>query len=132
MKCTNCGARIPGDAGTCPECGVFARVLERSRPPRRIWSWILLVLVLATGVGATQYFLRQSTPAPPRPKPAPAQVDERQAIVRLQQTFEKPECVAILSKGFHDGGYDFVAVNRCDGTKLGRWRVDQKTGAVHR
>ena len=132
MKCTNCGARIPRDAGTCPECGVFARVLKPSRPPRRIWPWIVLVVLVAVGVGVTQFVLMRPEAPKSRSKPVAARVDERQAILRLQQSFEKPECVAILSKGMHDGAYDFVAVNRCDGTKLGRWRVDQKTGAVHR
>lgn len=64
---------------------------------------------------------------------AGATITEPEAILRLRRSLGlTPDCIAILSHGFRDGGYDLTAVNRCDGTRLGRWRVDGKSGAVSR
>ena len=146
MKCTNCGASIPRDAGACPQCGVFARLAE---PPRKGGSrrWILVLLLLAAAAGGATYFLTRGPAAPPAPLPirvvhdrpggahlAPgATVSEPEAILRLRRSLAlAPDCVAIMSHGFVDGGYRLTAVNRCDGTRLGRWRVDGRSGAVVR
>ncbi len=49
-SCTNCGARVPGGATSCPECGVYAGdVTEEGRPIRRR-SWIKLLLGLLVPV----------------------------------------------------------------------------------
>jgi ribosomal protein L40E len=37
-------------------------------------------------------------------------------------------CIALLSHGSKSGDYYFSAVNSCDQTRLGRWRVDGKSG----
>ncbi len=145
MKCTNCGASIPGDAGACPECGVFARVIDKPRArSNRTWILGLLLLAVIAG-GATYFFTNQRTESPPPQRPirvvrdrpggarigSGATISEPEAILRLQRSFtQKPECIAIMSKGYDNGAYNLVAVNRCDGTKLGRWRVDGKSGAV--
>lgn len=53
----------------------------------------------------------------------------------LTSTGEKPlksECLALLSQGSRGSTYFFSAVDSCDHTRLGRWRVDGKTEAVSR
>jgi len=44
----------------------------------------------------------------------------------------KSECLALIRKGDRDGQYMFDAVNSCDRTRLGRWKVDAKTKKVSR
>ncbi len=64
---------------------------------------------------------------------AGATISEPEAILRLRRSLNLPQnCIAILSHGFHGGAYDLMAVNRCEGTRLGRWYVDGKSGAVSR
>ena len=141
MRCTNCGATVPRDSGTCPECGVFARVVSPKSENSRLW--ILALLLVAAGVGAFTYFatirethLLSRTPVRvvhDRPggarRGSGAAISEPEAILRLQRSFGlAPDSVAIMSKGYSDGVYVLDAINRCDGTRLGRWRVDGKTG----
>ena len=146
MRCTNCGASIPRGEGACPECGVFARVVAPERQSTR--KWILMLLLIAAAVGATTYFLtRPARPVTPlrkihivRDRPggarvgAGATISEPEAILRVQRSFRNvaPDCVATISKGYSDGAYTIEAVNRCAGTRLGRCRVDGKSGAVSR
>lgn len=147
MRCTNCGATIPRDAGACPECGVFARVLERPQTHRRGRRWLIALLVVVVAAAAAYFVLRTPGDQPRRTtsirvvhdRPgvtrvgAGATISEAEAILRLRRSLNlAPDCVAILSHGFHDGGYDLAAVDRCEGTKLGRWRVDGRSGAVTR
>src|SRR5437870_2204907 len=138
MRCTNCDAVIPRDAGACPECGVFARTLES--PRRKNWLWIFALLVALAMIAAYSVGRRQSwRRAPSAPPPirvvhdrpggarigAGATINEPEAILRLQRSFNlAPDCVAIMSKGFSNGSYLLDAINRCDGARLGRWRVD--------
>ena len=106
-----------------------------------------MLLLLAAVAAAATYFLTsrgQSTqPAAKMPirvvhdrpggaRVAPgATISEPEAILRLQQSLNlRVDCVAMMSKGYRDGAYDLTAVNRCEGTRLGRWRVDGKSGAV--
>jgi hypothetical protein len=44
----------------------------------------------------------------------------------------KADCVAILGQGSRTGADLVTAHDRCASTRLGRWRVDGKTGAVTR
>ena len=146
MQCSNCGARIPGDLGACPECGVFARVVG---PPTRSKSrtWILALLLAAAAVAGVTYFATKPRPGERRPLPpirvvkdrpggarvgAGAAISEPEAVLRLQRSFAgvKPECVSTISKGYHEGAYVIEAVDRCAGTRLGKYRVDGKTGAI--
>lgn len=128
---------------------MFAQVVaRRSQRRSRTSTWILTLLLLAAVAAAVTYFLTSRGPsAPPfvkmpirvvhdRPggaRIAPgATISEPEAMLRLQQSLNlKVDCVAIMSKGYRDGAYDLTAVNRCDGTRLGRWRVDGKSGAVN-
>ena len=143
MRCTNCDAVIPRGAGACPQCGVFARVVA---PPSRKSSrmWILGLLLIAAAVGGFTYFAtkpRAAKPLPPihvvKDRPGGARVgggaaiSEPEAILRVQRACGvAPECVATISKGYHDGAYVIEAVDRCKGTRFGTRRVDGKTGAV--
>jgi len=94
--------------------------------------------------------IQRSTAEPPRVETAPvrvvkdrpggarrpkgAAISEPEAILRLRRHFTtiKTDCIAILGNGYRDGAYQMTVVNRCDGTRLGRWRVDGGTGAVAR
>jgi hypothetical protein len=53
----------------------------------------------------------------------------------LTSTGEKPlksECLAVLSNGIDGGSYVFTAVDSCDRTRLGKWRVDGKSEQISR
>ena len=145
----------------CPECGVYAgdyvegQAIPPSKPHIGRWLSILLVVVLIAGASVwltKPDLLPLPIPGkePPRVSPAPvrvvgdrpggarkpqgAKISEPEAILRLRRHFTAidPKCVAILGKGYRDGAYLLTAVNSCDGTRLGQWRVDGRTGAVTR
>ena len=157
--CSNCRAELPEDAESCPECGVYAGDLydERvHRPKTRFVPFAtLLALALAAGAAAVWWNARDALPqkrakgAEPPPvrvvadrpggarRPPGAVVNEAQAIrlVRrhlVETTGIRGDCVAILGQGFRDGAYLVNAHDRCASTRLGRWRVDGKSGAVGR
>jgi hypothetical protein len=44
----------------------------------------------------------------------------------------KSECVALMGGGFRQRDYVVTAFDSCSATRLGKWRVDGKTGAVAR
>jgi predicted nucleic acid-binding Zn ribbon protein len=151
MKCENCGASVPRDLGACPECGVFARVLKQKKEKKKSNTrlWVLMLLLIALAVAATTYWVTRPTVVPKKPAPLPvrvvhdrpggarsgsgAKVSEPEAILYLQRSLGlKVDCIAIMSNGFRDGAYQLTAVDRCEGTRLGKWRVDGKTGAVRR
>lgn len=149
MRCDNCGEAVPRDAGACPGCGVYVRTLAKKKRGGTT-MWILGLLLAAVAVGAFTYFkTRGAKPASVLAPPAPirvvkdrpggarkgegATVSEPEAMRRLvRELNRKPDCVALMSHGYRDGAYDLTAVDRCDGTRLGRWRVDGKSGAVSR
>jgi hypothetical protein len=113
---------------------------------------LTLLLIAIAGGGAAYFFsLRPSFSSKHSPAPsaasirvvhdrpggarvgAGATISEPEAILRLRRSLNlPPDCVAILSNGYREGGYSLLAVNRCDGTRLGRWRVDGKSGTVSR
>jgi hypothetical protein len=146
MKCDNCGASVPRGHGACPECGVFVRVIAPQKKRGRTMTWILTLLLLAAGVAGATYFLTRPAGSQPsllpihvvhdRPggarKGSGATLSEPEAILKLQRSFPgvKPECVATMSMGYRDGAYDITAVDRCNGTRLGRWRIDGKSGEL--
>jgi hypothetical protein len=155
-SCENCGARVPAGATTCPQCDVFVgeyvdgEVVQPRKPNYRFWISTLIVVVI---LAALSFLLLKPIPfSPTTPKvtqkTAPVRVvhdrpggahrakgaliSEAEATMLLRRHFVniKPECVAILSDGYRDGGYMMNVVNRCDHTRLGRWRVDGRTKAV--
>lgn len=42
------------------------------------------------------------------------------------------DCIALMSNGYSDRAWVITAYNRCDNTRLGRWKVDGRTGDVSR
>lgn len=158
-SCENCGARVPAGATSCPECGVYAgtyvegQAVHPKKPRYALW---LSLLAVAAAIAAVSYLLLAGVPLPmlTRQKPVVrkdttpvrvvrdrpggafrakgALITEPEAVLLLRRNFPqlKPECVAILGNGYHDGAYQMTVVNSCDGTRLGRWRVDGRTRVV--
>jgi hypothetical protein len=154
--CTNCRALIPAGANTCPACGVYAgdvfdgRLPKASGKRRAASGWLFVFLIVIAAAGAGWWYLNRS--AVPRPdsgpirvvgdrpggarRPAGAKINEAEAVLTLRHYFAsqpqpvKSKCIAVIGHGYRDGYYSFDAVDSCARTKLGRWRVDAKTGAV--
>ena len=62
-----------------------------------------------------------------------AKLSEPEAVMTLRRHLApavKSECLAVAGRGNDGDVYVFDAVDGCRGTKLGRWRVDGKTGEV--
>jgi hypothetical protein len=157
-SCENCGARVPAGAASCPECGVYAgeyvegQAIHPRKPRYRLWLSILAaaLVIAAASIVLTKPDLiplqitRQVTRTDPTPvrvvrdRPGGANrgkgaaINEPEAILLLRRNFPdiKGQCLAILSNGYHDGGYVLSVVNSCDHTRLGKWRVDGKTKAI--
>ena len=153
--CSNCRAALPDDVESCPACGVFAGDLydERvHRPKTRFAPFLLLFLIALGAAGAAYWWNTRGAPPAPWKKEAPpveapstrvvrdrpgGNVNEVEAIriVRrhlVSTTGTKTDCIAILGHGMQKGGYVVTAVNRCENIRLGKWRVDQKSGEVTR
>ena len=154
--CTNCRAVIPKSAEVCPQCGTYAGDVYEGRRPKSqgakgsAWRlWVALLVIAAGGAGG-YYYWRQRHRLPVvdnvhvvrgRPggerRAVGAGVSEAEAMLNLRRFLRKSyalrdECIAAMSKGFSDGAYVFDTVNRCDGSRLGRWRVDSQTLKVSR
>jgi hypothetical protein len=155
--CSNCRAALPDDAESCPECGVYAGDLydERVQRPKTRFGLFaaLLALAMIAGGAAIWWDARQSLPEkkaraaePPsvrvvgdRPggsRRAPgAVVNEAEAIRLVRRHLVetrslRADCVALLGQGSRNGDYLVNAHDRCESVRLGRWRVDGKSGAV--
>lgn len=50
----------------------------------------------------------------------------------LRRHLGPDECIAVMGKGTAGSAFLFTAVNRCEGTRLGKWKVDAKTQVVSR
>jgi hypothetical protein len=154
-KCENCGGRVPAGATSCPECGLYAGQYEEGQAilPRRprYGLWLAILAIAAILAAASSWLLyRQSSPRHEAPavETAPVRVvkdrpggarrakgagiSEPEAILLLRRHFTsvKSDCIAILSNGYRDGAYQMTVVNGCDGTRLGKWRVDGGTKTV--
>ncbi|HLJ75703.1 MAG TPA: zinc ribbon domain-containing protein [Thermoanaerobaculia bacterium] len=140
MKCTNCGAAVPGGSSVCPECGVFAGdhpPTPARGGPRAASGWVVAIIVLAAaGAGGWWWYSRQR--AAPHFDTVPAHVmvkgsAEGRAVVALRYhlvtelKLVKSECLAVISQGYSNHYYSFDAVDSCQRTRLGRWRVDAIT-----
>ncbi|HEX6639484.1 MAG TPA: hypothetical protein VF215_00150 [Thermoanaerobaculia bacterium] len=152
--CSNCRAGLPEKADACPECGVYAGDLfdERSLRPRTRMTFVLALLGVIAVVAAFLIW-QQKKPADPakevtspppsvrvvgdRPgstrRAARAAINEAEATRILRRhlvatTSIASACLAIMSHGPQRGAYVFSAFNRCERTRIGRWRVDAKTG----
>lgn len=158
--CSNCRAELGPKDDACPACGVFAGDLfdERSLRPRTRWGYVLAFLVVAA-LAATWFLIpnrpdipwqrepaKPAKPAPPqtrvvkdRPgdarRAAGATVNEAEAIRLLRRHLASTTdianaCLVVMSHGPSKGDYFFTAYNRCENTRIGRWRVDGKSSAV--
>ncbi len=132
---------------------------ERSLRPRTRRGF-LFALIAISALAAAWFFLptrpnlpwpepkteRAAKPAPPatrvvkdRPggarRAAGATINEAEATRLLRRhlastTTITSSCLVVMSHGPSKGGYFFTAYNRCDNVRIGRWRVDGKSGDV--
>lgn len=155
--CSNCRAELPAKAEACPACGVFAGDMydERMhRPPTRYTLFgSILAIALVAGGAAIWWNAQRGLPDQRRPaletprvrvvRPGGAQrapgaaVNQAEAIrlVRkhiVETSGVKSDCIMLLGDGFSKGAYIVKASDRCADTRLGRWRVDGKSGEVTR
>lgn len=123
------------------------RPLGPPRPPRT-WPWVLLVLAVGAAGASYWYVRRVEAPAAPVVKPpahvvrdrpgvthriAGAKISQAEAVLALRKHFDVPDsCIALIANGESGGSYRFTAVNSCDRTRLGKWKVDAQSGAVSR
>jgi len=146
--CTNCRAELPAGADTCAACGVYAGDVFDGKLPRQAsrraggGMWILIVLLIAGGAAAGGWWWWTRYGQFPKPDTGPIRVvgdrpggnvGEAKAIVTLRHHLvgqTKSECLALISRGYSNGYYSFDAVDSCQRTKLGRWRVDARSGSV--
>ena len=132
-------------------------VFESARPPaRRVagggWVAAVAILAIVAAAGGWWWYTRHgqfprldSGPVRvvgDRPggvrRGAGAAINEAEAVMTLRRHFAsqpepvRGECLAIIGRGYSNGYYSFDAVDSCDRTKLGRWRVNGQTRAVGR
>lgn len=147
MRCTNCDATVPLGSSVCSECGVFAgdqaKVASRERRAGgKMWIFVTLLIIAGAAAGGWWWWTRYGQI--PKPDTGPIRVvhdrpggnvNEAEAMLMLRHQLaadRKADCVAVISRGYSNGYYSFDAVDSCQQTKLGRWRVNSKTHAVSR
>ena len=110
------------------------RPLRGPKPPRA-WPFVLSVVALIA-LGAAAWFFFQSHPAPPPPAPVRVvrgrPLTQGEAARILRRRLGPDECVVVMAKGTVGDAFLFTAVNRCEGIRLGQWKVDAKTQVVSR
>jgi hypothetical protein len=149
-SCAECGV-YAGD--------LFDERSKRPRTRRGFWLVLVAVIALTAGMTAwlsTQKALPQmpwqkSEPPPVKNTPpetrvvgdrpghtrraARAQINEAEAIRLVRRhlvttTNIANPCLVVMSNGPKAGHYFCTAFNRCDSLRMGKFRVDGKTGAV--
>jgi hypothetical protein len=159
--CSNCREPLPADASSCPACGVYAGDLYDERVHRAktrfVLFGVLLLLALAAGGAAIWWSTRNALPPKPATaataEPPPvrvvgdrpggarrrpgAKLNEAEAILMVRRhlvvsTGVKSDCIALMGGSFRGGGYVVTAYDSCERTRLGKWRVDGKSGEVAR
>ncbi len=151
-SCPACGV-FAGD--------VFDGKLPRKKP-QNLFLLITLLVLAAAGAAASWIYLHRPDivqrydPDPPPPRPtdtapvrvvqdrpggarraAGAKISEPEAIRALRRHLTNAQgiagqCIAVKSEGYRDGAYVLTAIDSCARTRLGRWRVDGRSGAVGR
>ena len=156
--CSNCRAELPANADSCPACGVFTGELYDERmhrpKPRLALFGTLFVIALLAGGAAVWWNARRDLPdrtAVPKEAPrtrvvgdrpggakraAGAVVNQAEAIRLLRRHLVttrglKNDCIVALGEGVSGGAYVFKVTDHCSGTRLGKFRVDVKSGDVH-
>lgn len=124
---------------------MFTGLVADERPPKTRWgSLAVLVVGLILVSGAAWWVVRERVvpPAPPPPKavvPAPppagpVRTDAEAAVVLRKYLVATKgigkECVALLGHGRRNGQWILSASDRCQHLRLGRFRVDAKSGVV--
>jgi hypothetical protein len=113
------------------------RPLRGPRPPRR-WPIVLSGVALIVLVAAAWFFLLPRLEPQPPTDTAPVRVvrgrplTQGEAARLLRRHLGPDECVVVMGKGSAGNTFLFTAVNRCEGTRLGQWKVDAKTQTVSR
>jgi hypothetical protein len=148
--CANCRVALPRGAESCPGCGTLpGQVFDGHKPrKKRRVPWMEILLLLVVAAAAVYWFgLRppsmrfDSGPIHVVNRPGGARraegsaISEPEAIRLLRRqlaTDVKSECLVVMSEGSKGTIYILMALNRCDGTNLGRWIVDGKTQRVWR
>ena len=146
--CSNCRVELPKEAVVCPACGVYAGDVFDGRlpkPKRSYGTYVIVILgVIAIFALATLFVRWPAMPifssAPPRihktaprAKKLPGEAGAMLAIRQRLVSDQTPnECLALMSKGLHDGAYVIHAVDRCRHQQLGDWKVDAQTHEVSR
>ena len=143
--CSNCRAELPEKADACPECGVFAGDLydERIHRPKTRYGVFAALLVVALAAGGAAIWWNARTTLPERtvvtpavkPRPPGPVANQAEAIRAVRQHLIatrglKKECIVLLGNGFTGGVYLVTARDHCTSTRLGKWRVDGRTGEV--
>lgn len=152
--CSNCRAELPDKADACPECGVFAGDLFDGKMPREKtpsnWGFWAAMLLLASIAAGYAVWMNRRPEKPVRKEKPPevrvvgdrpggarrapgAKVTEAEAVRLLRRHFVatrniKNECLVTMSAGGEK--YVFNVFDRCADVRLGRWKVDAKTGDV--
>ena len=154
--CANCRAPLPAGAAWCEACGTDAGDLFDGRiakPASRRSPWWLVIVLLLVAAGGVAWLYRSKIPML-RPQPVfdtgpvrvvnrpagakrarGAKLSEPEAMMTLRRELArqvKSECLAVASRGFQDGAWNFDAVDSCAGTKLGRYKVDGVSGSITR
>jgi hypothetical protein len=150
MRCTNCDTRIPHGATSCPNCGVYAfdEPPQPPAPPRRVWWPLVAVVAIALLAAGGWWWWSTQQPktkakAPAKPLPVHVvrdrpggNVQEAEAVRMLRRTLAARgvanECIAVMSHGKKGNAYEMTAVNSCDHTRLGNWRVEIGEGGQAR
>ena len=151
--CASCRAVLPRGAPACPQCGVYAGDVFDGRKPkekRRAPNWLPLLIVLAIlAAGGWYYWQRRPRSGPESFDKGPASVvrqrpggsrrapgatiNEAEAIRVLRRSLAarvSSDCLVVTSQGHSGAVYRLTALDRCAGTRLGRFGVDGKTSAV--
>jgi hypothetical protein len=153
--CPNCRAALPPRSDNCPHCGTYAGDVFDGRKPPRVKSgrggWLMILALIALAAGAYLFTRRNTTPTNydaistrvvhDRPggarHAAGAKLSEAEAVRELRRAVTtshqmRSECLATVSHGFRGGAWRFTAVDSCNSTRLGEWKVDGRTAAVTR
>lgn len=154
--CSNCRAELLPKADSCPACGVYAGdvfdgKIRREKKPSSWGFWVFVLLLAMIAAGYAVWMNVRPEKAPPRETPPEtrvvkdrpggarkargAAVSQAEAIRLLRRHLVtakniKNDCLALLSAGDRKGAYVFNVFDRCGDVRLGRWRVDAKTGEV--
>gem|GEM_PF-2363805 len=144
--CSNCRAELPKGTAVCPACGVYAGDVfdgRLPRPKRPYGTFIIAILGVIAIFALASLFVHwpsyvpskplQSHTIAPRAKSLPGEAGAMLAIRQRLVSDQVPnECLALMSKGVHDGAYVIRAVDRCRHQQLGDWKVDAKSHEISR